>query len=79
MRWYVIAEALNESRRVFVVWFQDSINSTWVIEEAEYAKHRSILPPLLLDVVLEPFGFRRSHAVDLSGQEIAPCSGIKKY
>ena len=67
MRWHdFIAKALGESRCVLVVWSQHSINSAWVIEEAEEAKQRGVLVPLLLDAVSAPFGFGRIQAADLS-------------
>ena len=64
-----IGKALGESRCVLVVWSRHSINSAWVREEAEDAKQRGVLVPLLLDAVQVPFGFRRIDAVDLSDWE----------
>ena len=62
-----IEHALLAARSVVVVWSEFSIISEWVIEEAEYAKGKKILVPLLIDTVQPPFGFRRIQAANLSG------------
>ena len=62
-----IEHALLSTRSVVVVWSEFSIISEWVIEEAEYAKGKKILVPLLIDTVQPPFGFRRIQAANLSG------------
>ena len=51
---------------MIVVWSQHSITSEWVIAEANAAKERGILIPVLLDSVEPPLGFRRIHAADLT-------------
>ena len=61
-----IKKRLDESRCVLVVWSQISINSDWVIAEAEEAKKRGIMVPVRLDAVEAPFGFNHIHAADLS-------------
>src|SRR5918994_1276189 len=53
-----IGRALEEARCVVVAWSEHSIQSDWVIEEADEAKERGILVPVLLDAVLPPRGFR---------------------
>jgi hypothetical protein len=62
-----LTRALEEARCVVVVWSEHSIASDWVIEEADDAKDREILVPVLLDAVRPPPGFRVIQAADLSG------------
>ena len=62
-----IEHALLAAHSVVVVWSEFSVISEWVIEEAEYAKGKKILVPLLIDTVQPPFGFRRIQAANLSG------------
>jgi len=61
-----IKKRLDESRCVLVVWSQRSINSHWVMEEADEALKRGILVPVRLDDVNPPFGFTHIHAADLT-------------
>lgn len=61
-----IKKRLDESRCVLVVWSLSSINSDWVIAEADEAKKRGILVPVLLDAVERPFGLNHIQAADLS-------------
>ncbi len=61
-----IKKKLDESTCVLVVWSQFSISSDWVIAEAEEAKKRGIMVPILLDVVEPPFGFSHIHSADIS-------------
>jgi len=62
----VIEEALDNSRCVVVLWSQHSIRSDWVRTEAEEAKGRGILVPVLLDRVNIPLAFRGIHAANLA-------------
>jgi hypothetical protein len=62
-----IGRALEQARCVIVAWSEHSIQSNWVIEEADEGKRRGILVPAFLDAVLPPWGFRGIHAADLSG------------
>jgi hypothetical protein len=50
-----------------VLWSKTSIKSDWVREEAEHAKQRGVLVPILIDNVLPPIGFRTIQAADLVG------------
>jgi hypothetical protein len=61
-----IGQALEQARCVVVAWSEHSIRSDWVIDEAEEAKHRGVLVPVLLDAVRPPHGFRSIQAADLS-------------
>ena len=61
-----IGQALSDAQLVVVAWSHHSINSDWVIEEANDAKERGRLVPLLLDSVRPPLGFRGIQAADLT-------------
>jgi formylglycine-generating enzyme required for sulfatase activity len=61
-----IGQALNEAKCVIVAWSHHSISSDWVIEEANDAKERDLLIPVLLDSVKPPLGFRGIQAADLT-------------
>ena len=61
-----IGQALSDARCVIVVWSHHSITSEWVSEEANDAKERGVLVPLLLDSVKPPLGFRGIQAADLT-------------
>ena len=62
-----IFEKLQGSNAVIVLWSKNSIRSDYVKEEAEYAKHHSVLVPLNVDGTDLPFGFTRIQATDISG------------
>jgi hypothetical protein len=65
--WRTIIETeLSECHCVVVVWSKTSTNSHWVVEEAEIARQRGILIPVLIEEVLPPLGFRILQAADLS-------------
>ena len=71
----VIDEELRAARGVVVVWTSTSIDRNWVLEEAEDARERQILIPVLMGKVKPPRGFRRIQAADLiewDGQESSP-------
>ena len=61
----VLAEALDGARCVVVVWSKESIDSSWVREEAEEGRRRKILIPVLIDDQHPPLGFGRIQAVEL--------------
>jgi hypothetical protein len=61
-----IGRGLHDARCVVVAWSRHSSESQWVIEEAEDAKGRGVLVPVLLEDVIPPFGFRSLQAADLS-------------
>jgi hypothetical protein len=62
----VIAQEIRSCRAVVVVWSRQSVESTWVQEEAEEGKRRDVLLPVLLDQVDPPFGFSSIQAADLT-------------
>jgi TIR domain len=62
-----IGRALEQARCVVVAWSEHSINSKWVLEEADEGMEREVLVPVLLDSVRPPRGFRSIQAADLTG------------
>lgn len=61
-----IAAKLNEAKCVVVAWFQTSIESDWVLDEAGDGLERNVLVPVLLERVKPPHGFRQVQTEDLS-------------
>jgi formylglycine-generating enzyme required for sulfatase activity len=61
----VIESALADARCVVVLWSRRSIESHWVLTEAEEARNRRILVPALLEDVTIPLAFRRFQAANL--------------
>src|SRR3954454_23348705 len=61
-----IGRALDAASCVVVAWSKHSIQSDWVIEEADEGKRRGILVPVFLDAVSPPWGFRSIQAADLT-------------
>jgi hypothetical protein len=55
-----------------VLWSPHSISSRWVLEEAEEARSRGKLLPVLIDAVVPPRGFREIQAIDCQGWDGAP-------
>jgi Sel1 repeat len=51
---------------VVVAWSEHSIQSDWVIEEADEGKGRRVLVPVFLDAVSPPRGFRSIQAANLT-------------
>lgn len=62
-----IAQALESSRTVVVLWSKHSVESHWVIEEASYAQQHDKLAPALLDDVSPPMGFGEVQTINLAG------------
>jgi TIR domain-containing protein len=60
-----IGQALNEANCVMVAWSRHSIDSQWVMEEADEGQKRGVLVPVLLDAVEPPIGFRSIQAGNL--------------
>ena len=72
----VLEEALQGMNCLIVLWSENSIKSTWVIEEAEEARRlgKKMLP-VLIDKINPPVGFRAIQAAKLinwSGAADAP-------
>ena len=64
-REYIGAE-LHSARCVIVAWSKTSVESEWVMEEADEGKNRKILVPVLFDEIQPPLGFRSLHFGDLT-------------
>src|SRR6516165_3857836 len=60
-----IGSELDSARCVIVVWSKTSIESGWVQEEADDAKRRGVLVPVLIDNIQPPIGFRSIQAAHL--------------
>jgi hypothetical protein len=58
----VIEEEISKAKCIVVVWSKNSVNSSWVRNEAEEANRRRILVPVLIDDINIPFPFRRIQA-----------------
>jgi formylglycine-generating enzyme required for sulfatase activity len=70
----VIATALREAGCVIVAWSHTSIESDYVLEEAEVGRRREILVPVFLEDIEPPYGFGSIHAeslVDWDGRPTA--------
>jgi hypothetical protein len=63
----VLAEALSGTRCMIVLWSKNSVESSWVAEEAEEARRLGkTLVPVLIGPVEPPIGFRAIQAADLT-------------
>ncbi len=60
-----IEQALSESQCVVVCWTAASIDSDWVLAEANEALERGILVPVILDEIRPPLAFRRTQSIVL--------------
>ncbi|MAK62608.1 MAG: hypothetical protein CMK09_16685 [Ponticaulis sp.] len=68
----VIARNLKASRCVIVVWSENSQDSDWVKEEAEFGKQKRTLVPVQIDNAGPPLGFTRIQTADLSNWQGEP-------
>ncbi|MCD4691184.1 toll/interleukin-1 receptor domain-containing protein, partial [bacterium] len=59
-------EAVSSAECVVVLWSRASVQSDWVIEEAEEGRRRGILVPAVIEDVQIPLGFRRIEAAELA-------------
>lgn len=63
----VLQDALRDMRCMVVLWSKNSVESSWVAEEAEEARRLGkTIVPILLERVEPPIGFRAIQAADLS-------------
>lgn len=62
----VISAALQDARCVIVLWSSHSVNSHWVLEEADSGLERNILVPAFIEAVKVPLGYGSIQAADLS-------------
>src|SRR5262245_40905630 len=68
----IIGSRLAEAQCIVVLWSKASVSSHWVLEEAENARQRGNLFPVLLEDVQPPLGFRSLQAADLSRWDGSP-------
>lgn len=61
-----IADALENTRSVIVIWSKHSVASRFVCDEADEGAARDILYPALIDNVDIPLGFRQIQTADLT-------------
>ena len=61
-----ISKALDEAGCIVVLWSKNSVESSWVLEEAYEGLERKILAPALIGKTRLPFGYRRLQYVDLT-------------
>jgi TIR domain len=61
-----IEKELKETRCVIVLWSRNSVESFWVREEAENARRRHILVPVLIEDDEPPLGFQSIQAASLA-------------
>jgi|SRR5262252_2831254 len=61
-----IAKQLQSATCVIVLWSRASIESDWVVDEAEDGKRRGVLAQALLDDIQPPHGFRSIHCANLT-------------
>ncbi len=72
-----IKEALKETKCVLVLWSTASVESSWVLNEAEEGRKREILIPAMLEDVEIPFGFGEIQALNLlNWREAEPHQGF---
>jgi hypothetical protein len=70
-----IEAVLKGAKCVVVVWTRASVAKEWVVSEADTARKRGVLIPVLFDDVEPPLAFRMVHTADLvnwSGDTSAP-------
>ena len=68
----VIEAGLRDMACMVVLWSAKSVESSWVLEEAEEGRSRGKLVPVLIERVAPPLGFRGLQAADLAGWQGAP-------
>ena len=61
-----IEQALSEADAVLVLWSGNSVQSSWVRDEAAFARDAAKLIPLSVDRCPAPLGFRQFQSIDLS-------------
>jgi hypothetical protein len=72
----VITEVIRTSRAALVIWSEESINSSWVLDEAARAKDEKKLVPLSIDKSQIPFGFGSIHTHNLEAWDGSPNAAV---
>ncbi len=65
----IIGREIRDCLSIVVVWSQASVQSQWVMEEAEEGKRRKILFPVTVDGATPPFGFGSIQSADFTDWE----------
>lgn len=60
-----LADQISAAQCVVVLWSHDSVESKWVLNQAEFALRRGVLLPVLIDKVDLPPPFNQYHAARL--------------
>jgi TPR repeat protein len=60
-------QKLAAAQAVLVVWSKDSVDRTWVLDEAAVGRARNVLCQIRLDATALPLGFRQLDATDMTG------------
>lgn len=58
-------QLLTEAKALLVLWSRASIESVWVLSEADIGRSRNCLVPVIIDAVEIPLGFRNLQTADL--------------
>lgn len=67
-----IGQGLQEARCLVVLWSSRSVQSHWVIDEADEGRRRGILVPVAIESIEMPLGFRSIQCADLSDDQFQP-------
>ena len=67
-----ITKELKNARCVVVLWSKSSVDSHWVLEEAEDGRKREILVPAMIDDLKPPLGFSRLQTAQLIDWQSEP-------
>lgn len=76
----VIRSELANARAIIVLWSQDSVQSSWVLDEARVGNERGVLVPALIDDSNIPLGFGQIQSPRLTqpdGQEFS--DGVSSF
>jgi hypothetical protein len=71
----VIDQRLQEARCVLVLWSKTSVNSRWILDEADVGVERGVFLHVTLDGTRPPLGFRRFMFASLEQWDGNPNSG----
>jgi phospholipase C len=71
----VLRNELEAAKAIVVLWSKLSVDSDWVNDEAELAKDRKVLVPVLIEDVKPPLGFGSFHTARLIGWKGATSAG----
>jgi len=74
-----IESALNEVKAVVVLWSQSSINSEWVRVEADFARGRGKLLPVLIEPCDIPLAFRNIQHFDFTNWDESTIALDRKF